>query len=60
MLSKPVFLDCSENGIYFKPGDQDGFIICETENEKTGVYIYYSEIDIVIENFKKIKDGGLK
>lgn len=56
MIKKSILIDNDSNGLRIDPGDCDGFVISEIEESKTGrIYVYYSEIDKLINCLKKIK-----
>ena len=40
--------ETGDNGLSTRDGDEDGFILYETSNNRHFVYIYYSEIDEII------------
>ena len=60
-MKNEIIIDESENGLKIKKVDIDGFMIVETQNENTGIYIYNSEYY----NFRKAveeieKQGWIK
>ena len=52
-----MMLDNNDNSLSFEEADSDGFNICEiADGKKCGiVYVYYSEIDNVIDMLREIK-----
>lgn len=57
MNFEKIVIDNSENGLEIIPGDMDGFQIIETNTEipKEPTYIYYTELDKLIQGLYKIK-----
>ena len=54
MESKKIQLDKDENGLYIELADEDGLHIIETDG-KGKVYVYYSELDKLLQKLKQIK-----
>jgi len=55
MLKETRSFDDNENSLLFVPIDEDGFQIREIEG-KGEVYVYYSEIPLLIEHLRRIAE----
>jgi hypothetical protein len=58
VIRDSFFLDDSSNTLRIDPADNDGFHICEIAGSKGKVYVYYSEIDSLVDCLKRIKMKG--
>ena len=56
MVKEKRQLDDDENGLYVKNIDEDGVKICEKCSDE-GVYVYYSEIEDLINNLYHYKEN---
>ena len=58
VLNKTVYLDDDPNGLRLDPVDCDGFAIVERDGGRNGkIYVYYSELDRLVDCLKKIPVG---
>jgi len=55
LLKEKRSLDDDENGLYVKNIDEDGVKICEKCSDE-GVYVYYSEIPLLVDLLSKYKE----
>jgi len=55
-LKENIRVDDDPNGVFITPADVDGFLIKEIEGDGK-VYIYYSEIGLLIDCLNKIRSG---
>ena len=51
-----IRVDDDPNGVFIAPADVDGFFIKEIEGDEK-VYIYYSEIGLLVDCLNKIRSG---
>ena len=51
-----IRVDDDPNGVFITPADVDGFFIKEIEGDGK-VYIYYSEIGLLVDCLNKIRSG---
>ena len=52
-MGEKIMLDENDNSLYAEPADNDGFHICEENNNR--IYIYYSEIEKLEQLLRKVK-----
>lgn len=51
----PIKIDQTQNTLIIKPGDDDGFLVCE-ENKSNEIYVYYSDVKPLIQILNIIEE----